>query len=243
MIKPDVLLTWPSGVDYPLCRLQLTLFKKYLGQVIVCFYDHGTPDFKAFIERACPDWTFVQSPETGPAWRERAVEKCLEASNNPYVLFTEQDFFWKEDAFLEKVLRKFEEFDTVGIRQGQRLHPAFLLTRRELIEKTGKDFSVKGQDLDHFSQFSKEIQEVGNFVDLKDLGLFFGRDWYHFSSLTWNLFRIKDSNVREMHEPENFLIYNYLSRTKRVPQDTRWIAFTYFAETLLSTYGRFLNVG
>lgn len=240
-IKPDVILTWPSGFDYPLCRLQLTLFKGYFNRVIVAFYRHGEPNFIPFLASNCRNWIFVESPETGEAWRERAVSLALEKSESDHVLFTEQDFFWKDDNFLKQVLRAAATWDTVGIDQGQRLHPCFLLTKRELIEKTSKDFAVQGNDKDHFSKFTNELLGLGSFRALKDLGLFFDRDWYHFSSLTWNLFRLKDQNMREFHEPENFLIYNYLSRTKRVPQDKRWIAFTYFAETLLSSYGRFLN--
>ena len=234
-------MTWPSGFDYPLCRLQLSLFKKYFGRVIVAHYRHGSPDFISFLASAHRDWIFVESAETGEAWRERCVELALAKSQSESVLFCEQDFFWKEDRFLESVLRWSGSRDTIGIDQGNRLHPCFLLTKRSLIEKTSKDFSVQGEHLDHFSKFTQELIAGGSFIDLKNIGLFQGKDWYHFSSLTWNLFRIKDQNLREFHEPENFLIYNYLSRTNRIPQDKRWIAFTYYAESLLSTYGNFLN--
>ena len=240
-MKPDVLITWPSGCDYPLCRVQLSQFRDYFNNIIITFYEHGLPDFRPFIKKSHPDWIFLESPESSVAWRERAVNIGLDASKSDYVLFTEQDFFWKDDRFLNRVLNRANHFDTIGIRQGNRLHPCFLLTKRSLINKTSRDFSVKGQDLDHFSQFSKEIQELGTFADLKEIGLYEGRDWYHLSSLTWNLFRVKDLTPREFHYLADFLIYNAYSRTKKVPQDPKWIAFTYMAESLLSGFGKFLN--
>ena len=240
-MKPDVLITWPSGCDYPLCRFQLSAFKDFFNKVIITFYDHGTPDFRGFLRSKYPEWVFLESPENSVAWRERAVNLGLDESKSDWVLFSEQDFFWKDDQFLHQVISATKLYDIIGINQGSRLHPCFLLTKRSLIDKTSRDFSVKGANLDHFSQFSKEILELGKFVDLKDLNLFSGRDWYHFSSLTWNLFRVKDLTPHEFHYLADFLVYNAYSRTARVPQDPRWVAFTHMAESLLSGYGRFLN--
>jgi len=240
-MKPDILITWPSGCDYPLCRFQLSAFRSYFGKVIITFYPHGTPDFRGFIRKTHKDWTFIESRESSVAWRETAVNLGLEESDSDYVLFTEQDFFWKDDHFLRTVFEAAKKWDTIGLIQGCRLHPCFLLTKRSLIEKTSRDFSVKGKDQDHFYQFGKEIREVGSFVDLKDLGLFSGRDWYHLSSLTWNLFRVKDWTPREFHYLADFLVYNTYSRTARIPQDPRWLVFTHMAESLLSGFGKFLN--
>ena len=208
MIIIDAILTWPSGVDYPLCRAQFQIFEKYFNNVVICFYEHGTPDFTEFIKMNFPKGIFCESPAKDEKWRETAVNISLNNSTAEWVLFTEQDFFWKDDDFLDKVIAETVNSDIIGIQQGSRLHPCFLLVKRELIEKTSRDFSVKGQDKDHFSQFSKEILETGKFKDIRDLGLREGRDWYHFSSMTWNLFRIKDNNIREMHNTTDFLIYN-----------------------------------
>lgn len=240
-IKPDVLVTWPTGCDYPLFRLNMKLWEPLINDVVVGFYDHGVPDYSLFIIENFPQGEFTKSAETGPAWRERAVEKELEKSFAETVIFTEQDFFFKDTRSLKICLEALQRFDTVGIQQGSRLHPCFILTKRELVEKTSKDFSVRGEHKDHFFQFGKEIREVGSFIDLPGLGLFEGRDWYHLSSLTWNLFRIKDNNPSEMHNLADFMVYNYFSRTAKVPQDPRWLAFTYYTESILSSFGKFLN--
>jgi hypothetical protein len=240
-MKPDVILTWPSGCDYPLCRYQLRTFREYFNEVIITFYEHGTPDMRDFIKKSHREFSYCFSPIFNEQWREAAVNVGLDRSRSDEVLFTEQDFFFKSENFLETVNDARKQYDIVGIKQGNRLHPCFLRTSRDLIDSTSKDFSVQGKDKDHFQQFSKEALGLGTFIDLKDLGLFQGRDWFHFSSLTWNLFRIKDENIREMHELPEFLLYNAYSRTKRVPQDPTWLCFTYYVETLLTKFGKYLN--
>jgi len=242
MMKPDVIVTWPSGVDYPLFRLQIKLFRKWFNKVIVCFYPHGQPDFRVFLRVNFPDVEFVESGEFSERWRETAVNFALSKSTSDRILFTEQDFFAKGDYFWEKVFNMVPNADTIGIKQGTRLHPCFLLTKRELLDKTSRDFGVHGEHKDHFWKFSQEILNAGEFTDLKELDLFSGSDWYHMSSLTWNLFRIKDNNIREMHNTAEFLTYNSYSRTPLVPQDVRWMAFTYYTDSLLSSFGNFWNL-
>lgn len=240
-IKPDLLLTWPSSLDYPLCRWQLDEYRDFFDQVIISFYLHGVNDFRDFLRRSIKRGTFVECGEQSVNWRENCVLAGLSKSKSDWVVFSEQDFFWKSEHFLYTVFKETDESDVIGLRQGSRLHPCFLLVKRSTLEKTSKEFGVLGQDKDHFYGVSQDLLKIGKFKDIRDLGLLEGIDWYHFSSLTWNLFRIKDGDVSEFHEPLEFLVYNYLSRTKRVPQDPRWIAFTYYAETLLTRFGKFLN--
>lgn len=239
--KPDVLITWPSGCDYPLCRFQLQTFRSYFEKVVISTYDHGTPDFREFLKTAMKKTAFVDLGFDNVHWRERCVMAGLEKAKSDWILFTEQDFFWKGDHFLETVLAETANSDIIGIRQGNRLHPCFLLVKRSVLDKTSKDFSVQGQDKDHFQKVSEELLKIGKFMDIRDLGMFEGIDWYHFSSMTWNLFRIKDGDIKEFHEPAEFLVYNSMSRTEKVVQDGRWLAFTFYAEILLTKFGKFLN--
>lgn len=239
--KPDVLITWPSGCDYPLCRFQIQTFRSYFEKVIISTYDHGTPDFREFLKTAMKKTSFIDVGYDDAHWREKCVLAGLEETESEWILFTEQDFFWKGDHFLETVLAETVNSDIIGIRQGNRLHPCFLLVKRSILDKTTKDFSVQGQDRDHFQKVSEELLKIGSFKDIRDLGMFEGIDWYHFSSMTWNLFRIKDGDIKEFHEPAEFLVYNSMSRTKKVVQDGRWLAFTFYAEILLTKFGKFLN--
>ena len=240
-IKPDVLFVWPSGCDYPLCRWQMDAYKSYFNKVIITTYDHGQPDFREFLKQAMPKTIFKDAGLDSESWRERCTLLGLSESKSDWILFTEQDFLWKNDHFLEKVFEAAKTHDVVGIRQGTRLHPCFLLVKKRLLNQTKKDFSVNGEGKDHFWNVSQELLEKGSFVDIRDLGLYEGTDWHHFSSLTWNLYRIKDGDVLEFHEPAEFLVYNSFSRTKKVVQDARWLAFTFYAETLLTRFGKFMN--
>jgi molybdopterin-guanine dinucleotide biosynthesis protein A len=239
--KPDVLITWPSGVDYPICRFQLQNFRSFFNQVIISIYPHGQPDFTSFLKQVMKKTTFVDVAFHPVKWRENCVMAGLEKVKSDWVLFTEQDFFFKDEYFLYQVLKETKNSDVIGIRQGPRLHPCFLLVKKETLDKTSKKFEVLGQDKDHFYGVSQDLLKIGKFKDIRDLGLFEGIDWYHLSNLTWNLFRIKDGDVSEFHEPVEFLVYNAMSRTRKVVQDARWIAFTFYAETLLSKFGKFLN--
>jgi molybdopterin-guanine dinucleotide biosynthesis protein A len=240
-IKPDVMMVWPSGVDYPLCRWQLQAYRSFFDKVIISTYDHGMPDFRPFLKQVMKKTTFVDSGIDNDSWRERCTLSALGESESEWVLFTEQDFLWKAEHFLYKIFAAAKDHDVIGIRQGERLHPCFLLVKKSTLDKTHKDFSVNGDGKDHFWNVSQELLKVGKFKDIRDLGLFEGVDWYHFSSLTWNLFRIKDGDVMDFHEVNEFLVYNTLSRTKKVTQDARWIAFTFYAETLLTRFGKFMN--
>lgn len=240
-IRPDVVIVWPSGCDYPLCRWQLQEYKPFFDKVIIATYDHGTPDFRPFLKQAMNKAIFVDSGIDNESWRERCTLSALGESKSEWVLFTEQDFMWKDEHFLYKIFEACQKHDVIGIRNGPRLHPCFLLVKKSTLDKTHKDFSVNGHGKDHFWNVSQELLEKGSFIDIRDLGLFEGVDWYHFSSLTWNLFRIKDGDVLDFHEVPEFLVYNTLSRTKKVIQDARWIAFTFYAETLLTKFGKFMN--
>lgn len=240
-VRPDVVIVWPSGCDYPLCRWQLQTYRSFFDKVIIATYTHGMPDFRDFLHQAMKRTDFIDAGQDSVSWREKATLLALEKGKSDWVLFTEQDFIWKSDHFLYKVIEAAQKFDVVGIRQGTRLHPCFLLVKREALEKTHKDFSVNGNGKDHFWNVSQELLAQKSFVDIRDLGLYEGVDWHHFSSLTWNLHRIKDGDVKDFHEINEFLVYNNLSRTKKIVQDARWIAFTFYAETLLTKFGKFMN--
>jgi hypothetical protein len=240
-MKPDVIITWPTGCDYPLCRAQLKMSRKYFNKVIIVFNPKGPMDFSEFIQKAHKDFTCLSSSVNDEHWREASVTMGLKESTSDEVIFTEQDFFWKDTKFLETVAEARKKYDTVGIRNGNRLHPCFIQTSRAMIEQTSKDFAVQGQDKDHFQKFSEEVLAKGSFIDLKDIGLFEGVDWYHFSSMTWNLMRVQYDDVKEMHELAEFLVYNTYSRTKQVKQDPRWLAHTFYTELMLTKFGKFLN--
>jgi molybdopterin-guanine dinucleotide biosynthesis protein A len=240
-VKPDVLIVWPSQFDYPLARWQVGEYRKLFGKVIISTYKKGEIDFRPFLKQTMNWATHVDNGEDGPDWRERCTMAALRQSESEWVLFLEQDFMWKDEHYLETVFQQTTTHDVIGIKDGNRLHPCFLLVRKTALEKTSLDFAYQGENKDHFQKVTAELMAQNEVADLREMGLMDGVDWYHFSSMTWNLGRITSGDVKEFHEPAEFLVYNELSRTKKVTQDARWMAFTYYAETLLSRFGWFIN--
>jgi len=240
-IKPDVILVWPSCFDYPLCRWQLDEYRSYFGRMIISSYYRGEPNYFEFLTKSIPQATFLKNDVgLGDPW-PACVESALEKVRSDYILFLDQGFFFKGEYFLHRVFKALKENDLVGIRQGNQLSPSFLLAKKDQVLEIFRTVKYQDENKDYFSLFSAEILKLSKFISLFDLGLFDGVDWYYFSFLNSNLQMIRDGDVRKFHEPIEFLIYNYLSRTRRVSQDASWVAFTYYAETLLSKFGRFLS--
>lgn len=251
-MKPDVIVTWPSGYDYPWWRWQMTVHRKKFDRIFVVFHKMGHPDLRRFLRKNFKDVTFIDMPEPGVKWRHNSIHLALKQSKNPWVWFTEMDFFVKEDYFFVKMFEEAEKCDGIGYRFSERIHPACLLVKREVIEKTDKFFDPayhykSGTDvlieavLDHFVVFTWQLDKVGKIRSLKEIGLVDGEDFYHLEDITHNYDRVKVGNIEEQHRVRDFLIYNAYSRTIPVPQSKEWIEITYVAEYLLSPLGKFLN--
>jgi len=251
-MKPDVIVTWPTGYDYPWWRWQMTQHRKKFGKIFVVFHKMGHPDFRPFLQKMFRNVTYLNMPEPGVNWRHIAVNGALQLSKNPWVLLTEMDFLVKEDYFFVKVFEEAEKCDGVVYDQGERFHPCFTLLRRATIEKTNKYYDPaylynrKGDTLmraclDHGQVLTWELREHGKFKSLKDIGLVEGEDYFHLQDCTHNYDRIKVGDIREMSHPKNFLVYNAVSRLFPVPQCKEWVEITYLAEYLMCPLGNFLN--
>ena len=251
-MKPDVIVTWPTGTDYPWWRWQMTAHREKFDQIFVVFDKKGRPDFRKFLYKNFKKVFYINMPDAGYYWRHNAINLALHFSKNPWVWFTEMDFFVKEDYFFVHMFEEAEKVDGVGLRQTERFHPACLLVKRETIDKTDCFFDPAYYDkkpgeegltalLDHFVVFTWQLEEVGEFKTLKEIGLVDGEDFYHMEDITHNYDRVKVGDVRELSRIKDFLIYNAVSRGARVPQSKEWLEITYVAEYLLSPLGKFLN--
>ena len=240
-MKPDVILTWPSGLDYPICRWYLSQNRKKFNKIFVTFYKHGCLDFSDFIMKNWQGVDFLVSKTTNENWREDAVNIALAQSKSEWVWFTEQDFLFKDDYCFEKIQEAMKKYDVIGVRQGNRIHPMCIFAKRSVIDKTDCDFGTGEKHLDHFSKVVKQWDKFAKIGYLEDLGLFEGRDWYHMSSMTWNYLRIIDNDIKDIHEASNFLIWNAYNRAAKVPQSPIFQGLAARAEALLTTFGAFLH--
>ncbi len=238
--KIDLIVTWPSGMDYPTWRWFISHYHKLFNNIIVVFYPKGSLDFTRFLRSNFPEVKFLISDSIGQTWREDAVNTALNYSTADWVWFTEQDFLFKDLYCFERIFEAMKDHNVIGVKQGNRFHPCSLFVKRKIIDKTSKDFSAPKQDMDHFSIFSKEIESIGKPITFDRLALFKNKDWYHMSSLTWNYFRIMDDELEDMHEPANFLVWNYYSRKAAVPQAVPYIGLSKWAERKLSSFGEFI---
>lgn len=233
MIKPNLLTVFPTHMDYPLFRYNLTRFRKYFNEVIIAF-SPGLKDrnMEPFIRRSLKDCIFVTPGIEFSDWRQNAVRAMLRKSCSDYILFTEQDFFVKNESFFDKVFKN-PNNQFIGYKEGNRIHPAFALIKVELLYLTSKDFSAyPDEGMDHFGKFFKELQDLVKFRELKDFGLEFGREYFHMSGLTQNVYLFKLG--RPFYKAEEFLTYNYYIQRLSIPQSQEFMSY---CEGIEKAYG------
>jgi hypothetical protein len=218
----DLIVTWPTNCDYPLWRGKLRLERALYKKVIVIFMNPNQGDnYRDFIvdDLGGHFVTFIDSPEVAPGedWRNVAVNAGLEASDCKWVWFTEQDFFViNHDRFWPKVRDARQFNNVVGLREAAsgRMHPACLFVRRNLIDKSTKNFAVT-EDGDHFARFTKEVTRNPQWTSLALLGLTAKQgaldpaehDWVHMNGLSHNHTLIHDENYAGVYKPDEMEKY------------------------------------
>ena len=206
MIKPACLIVQPKHLDFPIFRYNMHRFKKYFSSIWIALSDHYVPnqDLGNFCRAQLPFANFIEFERTRPDWRDDAVNNLLDKTKDEkYILFFEQDFLIKDDSFFEKVFK--DDVDFAYYKEDQRIHPAFALVKRELIEKTSKNFSAWPPG-DHFYKFFNELPEG---IDIEHLGVKQREDYIHLAGLSQNYQNFKYGDP--FFKPNNFLIYNWLS--------------------------------
>lgn len=174
MIRPTVIVTQPTQIDFPLFRTNMFRFQQYFEEIIIDFFKGAEePDYSGFWQGTMGDIaTFVRTPQTGGDWRNNTVNDMLSMVKTEYVLFLEQDFLIRDQRLLEVVLNGVMDYNTILYDEGGRTHPAFALVPTELINKTSKDFAANPQSgYDHFGKFFRELEPLASHGDLVDLGL------------------------------------------------------------------------
>jgi hypothetical protein len=219
----DILTIHPRSLDYPIHRAFLRKYEPYYNKAIIAFTGSGSPDYSDFVRNSVNPKKVLcinARPHQGSEdWRNVAVHDALAGSSSDWIWFLEQDFFFKPH-FIDKLFRATNEFDAIGFWEANRLHPACLLVRRELINNSRKDFGIIPNELDHFGKFSQDIvAQLGKtrIGELEKLGLTMEQDWYHMQGLThnFNLLRINDTG--RIFKRDEFLTYAGLSLMNHEP--------------------------
>ena len=202
-IKPALLVTWPLHEDYPVFRWNLERFKDYFSSIWVAFSNHHRElNISNFVRQKLPFVNFIDVERKRDDWRDDAVNAMLDKTQNEkYILFIEQDFLIKDKDFFDKVFK--DDLDFIYYKEGERIHPAFAVVKRELIDKTSKNFAANPPG-DHFYTFFNEMPKG---VNIEDLGVKKKEDFYHMAGLSHNYINFQFGDP--FYHPINFLFYNF----------------------------------
>ncbi|MCL5073537.1 MAG: hypothetical protein M1308_21980 [Actinobacteria bacterium] len=207
-MKPIVLVSWPRHVDIPLFRYNLKRFQSYFQEIYIGFtYHHEPEDYSNFIRKDLYFANFLDIERTDEDWRSECVNQLLDIiPPSDHILFLEQDFLIKDESFFDKLFEK--DHDFLYYQENGRIHPAFAVVRRNLINETHRDFSPN-PPLDHFGRFFEEISTQVKGETLEDYGMKWREDYYHMQGLTQNYksFKYGDPFFR----PATFFYFNWKS--------------------------------
>jgi len=206
-----LLTVWPTHADYPIFRRWLERNRNKFHHCIMALSDAKHPrnisnDLKQLFVKLKVQWTDPPTVGGTDDWRSKAINSAYYQIKGDWILFMEQDFFIKDKA-LDLILLQAEKYDGIVYKEGERLHPAFLLVRKSIADKTSKDFAVVRDKFDHFYTFIQEIMKMGKIITLNDIGLKNNEDYYHMSGLTQN-YHMFSLGQTPTHLNE-FLQYNY----------------------------------
>lgn len=222
----DLVICWPKSMDYPLWRYFILEHLDYFNKVIIVFTETNAGiDYSDFVKSALKgkQFIFIDPPplESGQDWRDQAVNLALEKSSAHWVWFTEQDLFVTSPAFWSILALRMLEYDVIGYKEGNRMHPANMLVKREFINKTPRYFGIVEGKMDHFGKFYFGLRFTGARIHAmkydpdQNIGTF-----YHMNGLSHNL-----SLVQRGDEP-NHKVYEfneYLKMSLQIsPLDDRY---------------------
>lgn len=204
--KFDVIVTWPRNADYPLWRKFIRDNRAGFNNVFVVFMQPNQGyNYMPFVVESMTkdDVTSILSPhlKSGEDWRDAAVNEALKHSNSEWVWFTEQDFYLRE-GFWEDVAKGIEQgMDVIGVMDGDRLHPCSLIIKREVLEKTGKNFGIQAGFSDHFGMIQKQLSELN-----VKTGIITEDKYKHYAGMSHN-WRLVSDGQNPNYKPTEFLGY------------------------------------
>lgn len=210
-MKPSVIIVWSRHTDFPLCRFNLKRYREFFQDIYISFSNHYLEgDYTNFIRKDLEPLgvQFIDTIVTiGGDWRDDAVNQALDIMLPvEHILFMEQDFLIKDKSFFEKVFK--DDNDFVYYLEGDRIHPAFACVRKNIVDKTHKNFSVV-LPKDHFGFFFDEVLALTSGKNIEEFGVKWREDYYHMQGLTQNYkcFKYQEPFFR----PKTFLYFNYMS--------------------------------
>lgn len=257
----DVIVTWPDSMDYPVFRQFLSRYRGKFNKILIPIMKTNRAKSYKYVDflrkEAFAEFNnevqieIIEDFEVKGDWRSSAINAALDRSTATWVWFTEQDFFILEpDAFFNRVLEGSKKSDFIVFRDDLRYHPACMFVKRELIDKTKRDFGIVEGESDHFGKFVDEAISIMSvnpakpeIIALTQLNLIKTRDYYHMDGLTHNYHLVQDGTKENIYKPAEFFAYNSYARMVQVPQSEEFIKLTFQTDFLLAPLSRFFLGG
>lgn len=196
----DLIVVWPTNCDYPLWRHQLKNIRHYFNKVVIAFT--GSPqsvDYKEFVIEQLSnlelDIVYANDVPSESDWRDYATRLALAQSNSQWVFFTEQDFYFDETLLLE-VDKNIDKYKAIGIKEGERIHPACLFIERQYLNTFSIDFGIVPNKHDHFYKITKQINKQNIYI----LPTSF---YSHMNGLSHNL-HLMQNDLKVTYKPDDF---------------------------------------
>ena len=171
-MKPDLLVCWIKHCDYPIFRQFLKKYRNFFGKAIIYWSEHHRHMYyDKFIEEDLKDFniTFLQNIEYKYGiedWRNIATNEMLKYSDSEWVCSIEQDWFCKDWDIFFKWIETYKDladlFGWMNLTTNPYIHPACFFIKKELLNKTSKDFSPHPEIVgsDHFAQITYDANKL-----------------------------------------------------------------------------------
>lgn len=235
MIKPDLLVTWHESCDYPIARRFLKRHRDFFGKIIIYFSKHfRNPVYTPFLKESMEDLENIlyldpiEYKYGEEDWRDVSTNYMLKHTDSEWISSVEQDFFCRDwNKLLSKTSEAMKENDLIGWWQenNKYIHPSYFFIKREMLEKTNKDFSARSPH-DHFGWIFEDVKRFGGKIkSIQEMGFADFKDSFHLGGVNDNYlnFDVKFKS-NSIHREKLFYIYNYWSIKADISQSPEFMA-------------------
>lgn len=221
--------------DYPLWRKMVQDNRSEFNKVILYpSKQHGVVDLENFWLNVFPEtWVKREPIDYGTHdWRQAETEPLVAISDSDWIWFMEADFFvtdWPK--FIKDLKAAMEYSDMIGCWNRTNfpyVHPSCLLIKRELLDKTNKDYSAHPEinGADHFAMLTRDAERFGaKITTLEELGYKEWVDYMHLGGITYPFQDWKGDGTDHfgVKRPDAYYVYLHRSRFADVPQSPEYI--------------------
>ena len=233
-MKKSLIVCHIANVDYPLFRDWLGQYKWWFDEIII-YWDIAFrfPILSAFMQQSLsyiPNIKFLDPVERQLGvddWRDKATNEMLKHVTGDWIISLEQDFVSKNwSKFFtnaESMMQVSDMFGFLNMTNSPYIHPACFFIKRDLLEKTSKDFSPHPETngSDHFAMITQDAKALGAKVlpmDSLNFEVKPEADAIHIGGINQAyLSGLNDPN-HQFHRGEIFMAYNYWSMKADVEQ-------------------------